>query len=158
MGVGTIGENLWDYEGSDTFLSTDGGLNGRMVHKGTHKYEFGDLGSILVIVDNEEHTDTIRYSLDLGSSWYVFRLSFSSISDDELLGKHIKLASSSARVVSSLFQARARKNSSSWAKFLNMIKRRTSGKLSLSTSISQKPEGGSAAMAISRSGTTQFSV
>ena len=82
-----------------TFLSTDGGLNWRMVHKGAHKYEFGDLGSILVIVDDEDHKDTIRYSLDLGSSWYVFRLSFLPISDDELLGKHIKLVWSSARVV-----------------------------------------------------------
>ena len=91
MGVSSTGENLWSYEESDTFLSTDGGLNWRMVHKGAHKYEFGDLGSILVIVDDEDHTDTIRYSLDLGSSWYVFRLLFLPISDDELLGKHIKL-------------------------------------------------------------------
>jgi hypothetical protein len=69
MGVGSIGENLWNYDDSDTFLSTDGGLSWRMAHKGAHKYEFGDLGSILVIVDDEESTDVIRYSLDLGSTW-----------------------------------------------------------------------------------------
>jgi hypothetical protein len=62
MRVGSFGENLWNYEESGTYLSTDGGLSWRMVHKGSHKYEFGDLGSILVIVDNEELTDVIRYS------------------------------------------------------------------------------------------------
>jgi len=69
MGVGSIGESLWSYGESDTFLSTDGGLNWRMISKGAHKYEFGDLGSILVVVDDEEMTDHVRYSLDLGRTW-----------------------------------------------------------------------------------------
>jgi hypothetical protein len=69
MGVGSIGESLWEYKSSDTFLSTDAGLTWRMVSKDAHVYEFGDLGSILVIVDDEEVTDTIKYSLDSGKSW-----------------------------------------------------------------------------------------
>lgn len=40
-----------------------------MVAKGAHKYEFGDQGSILVVVDDEQVTSKIRYSLDLGKSW-----------------------------------------------------------------------------------------
>lgn len=69
LGVGSIGESLWEYKSSDTFLSTDAGLTWKMVSKGAHKYEFGDLGSILVLVDDEEVTDTIKYSLDLGKTW-----------------------------------------------------------------------------------------
>jgi hypothetical protein len=69
MGVGSIGESLWEYKSSDTFLSTDAGVTWQMVSRGAHKYEFGDLGSILVIVDDEEMTDTIEYSLDLGKTW-----------------------------------------------------------------------------------------
>ena len=69
LGVGSVGESLWEYKSSDTFLSTDAGVTWKMVSKGAHKYEFGDLGSILVIVDDEEITDTIKYSLDLGKTW-----------------------------------------------------------------------------------------
>ena len=69
MGVGSIGESLWEYKSSDTFLSTDAGLTWRMISKDAHKYEFGDLGSILVIVDDEEVTDTVKYSLDSGKTW-----------------------------------------------------------------------------------------
>jgi len=69
MGVGSIGESLWEYGKSDTFLSTDAGVTWKMVSKEAHKYEFGDLGSILLIVDDEEATDTVKYSLDLGKTW-----------------------------------------------------------------------------------------
>lgn len=77
MGVGSVGAVLEQYKESDTFLSTDAGVTWRMVAKGAHKYEFGDLGSILVIIDDEEATDTIKYSLDLGKNW--FALSFPSL-------------------------------------------------------------------------------
>ena len=69
MGVGSIGESLWDYENSDIFLSTDAGLTWKLVAKNAHKYEFGDSGSIFVIVDDEEVTDMVKYSLDLGKTW-----------------------------------------------------------------------------------------
>ena len=69
MGVGSVGESLWEYKESDTFLSTDAGLTWKMISKNAHIYEFGDLGSILLIVDDEETTDVIKYSLDLGKTW-----------------------------------------------------------------------------------------
>ena len=72
MGVGSTGESLSQYTDSDTFLSIDGGLNWRMVSKDAHKYEFGDLGSILVMVNDEEPTTEVRYSLDLGKSWQTY--------------------------------------------------------------------------------------
>lgn len=69
MGVGSIGEYLKPYEDSDTFLSTDGGQTWQMVRRDAHKYEFGDKGSILVVVNDEDTTHVVRYSLDLGKTW-----------------------------------------------------------------------------------------
>lgn len=40
-----------------------------MVQEGAHKYEFGDQGSILVVVDDEQATDHVHYSYDGGNSW-----------------------------------------------------------------------------------------
>ncbi|KAF9035551.1 signal sequence binding protein [Panaeolus papilionaceus] len=72
MGVGSIGDSLEKYKDSDTFLSTDAGVTWRMVAKGAHKYEFGDSGSILIAVDDEDPTDEIKYSLDLGRNWKTY--------------------------------------------------------------------------------------
>lgn len=80
MGVGSIGQYLQPYEDSDTFLSTDAGVSWKMIRMDAHKYEFGDQGSILVVVNDEEGVDTVRYSTDLGKSWYV-PLPFPSLSN-----------------------------------------------------------------------------
>lgn len=72
MGVGSIGEYLKPYDECDTFLSTDAGLTWSMVADGAHKYEFGDQGSILVMVDDEEPTDKMLYSFDYGKKWHKF--------------------------------------------------------------------------------------
>ena len=69
MGVGSVGEYLEDYEDSDLFISTDAGRSWSQVHHGAHKYEFGDQGNVVVIVNDEETTDEIRYSIDGGKSW-----------------------------------------------------------------------------------------
>lgn len=69
MGVGSIGEYLRPYDDCDTFLSTDAGLTWSMVHKDAAKYEFGDQGSIIVIVNDEEATDKVRYSYNDGKTW-----------------------------------------------------------------------------------------
>jgi hypothetical protein len=71
MGVGSVGEALLPYEECDTFMSTDAGVTWNMIRKDAHKYEFGDQGSILVVINDEDKTDTIRYSLDLGKTWWV---------------------------------------------------------------------------------------
>ncbi|EDR01672.1 uncharacterized protein LACBIDRAFT_333092 [Laccaria bicolor S238N-H82] len=57
MGVGSIGESLLPYDESDTCISTDAGVTWQMVRRDAHKYEFGDKGSILVIVNDEDGTD-----------------------------------------------------------------------------------------------------
>jgi len=69
MGVGSIGESLKSYDESDTFLSTDAGLTWSMIRLDAHKYEFGDSGSILVVINDEESTDSVSYSTDFGKTW-----------------------------------------------------------------------------------------
>ncbi|GAA5963481.1 hypothetical protein JCM3765_006251 [Sporobolomyces pararoseus] len=69
MGVGSIGSRLLPYDECDTFLSLDNGLNWKMVQQGANKYEFGDQGSVLVMVEDEEPTDELKYSFDMGKTW-----------------------------------------------------------------------------------------
>ena len=71
MAVGSIGSSLLPYDQCDTFLSTDAGLTWRMIRRDAHLYEFGDSGSILVAVSDEESTDEVWYSTDFGKNWYV---------------------------------------------------------------------------------------
>ena len=79
MGVGSIGSRLLDYDECDTFLSIDNGLSWRMVVDGARKYEFGDQGSVLVMIDDEEPTDDLQYSFDFGVTWSVFRCCCSAL-------------------------------------------------------------------------------
>jgi hypothetical protein len=72
MGVGSIGSYLAPYEESDTFLSTDAGVHWEMIRTDAHKYEFGDQGSVLVVVNDEEGIDHVRFSTDYGKTWCVF--------------------------------------------------------------------------------------
>ncbi|TDL26564.1 signal sequence binding protein [Rickenella mellea] len=77
MGVGSIGDHLLPYEQCDTFLSTDAGVTWKMVRPDAHKYEFGDQGSIMVVVNDEDGVDAVRYSSDLGKTWKSVKLGIS---------------------------------------------------------------------------------
>ncbi|KAG8759479.1 vacuolar protein sorting/targeting protein PEP1 [Serendipita sp. 396] len=69
MGVGSVSDYLFEYEKSDTYLSKDAGRTWKQVRHGAHKYEFGDQGNIIVIMNDEEYQDHLRYSIDLGEHW-----------------------------------------------------------------------------------------
>ncbi|CAG8518000.1 12256_t:CDS:10 [Gigaspora margarita] len=74
MGVGNVGNYLTPYSDGDTFLTRDAGKTWIEVRKGAHLYEFGDQGSILVMVDDEEPTDRFLYSFNEGGSWQEYDL------------------------------------------------------------------------------------
>ncbi|KAF8825213.1 hypothetical protein HHX47_DHR7000487 [Lentinula edodes] len=74
MGVGSIGKTLLPYEDCDTFLSTDAGLTWKMITKDAHKYEFGDSGSVIIAINDEDGVDNILYSLDMGVTWKSYNL------------------------------------------------------------------------------------
>ncbi|KAI6113349.1 hypothetical protein EV401DRAFT_2058736 [Pisolithus croceorrhizus] len=77
IGVGSIGRQLAPYEDCDTFMSTDAGLTWHMIQRNAHIYEFGDSGSIILLVDDEGPTDTVLYTLDFGNSWKSYDLGMS---------------------------------------------------------------------------------
>lgn len=78
IGVGSIGGYLKPYDECDTFISLNAGLTWKFLRAGAKKYEVGDQGSVIVVVDDEESVDFVEYSTDYGSTWYVF-ISFSSL-------------------------------------------------------------------------------
>jgi hypothetical protein len=73
MAVGNVGEKLAPYDESDTFLSRDAGFTWEEVHKDAHLWEFGDSGSILVMVNDEQPTDIILFSTDEGLNWREYK-------------------------------------------------------------------------------------
>ncbi|EJC99110.1 signal sequence binding protein [Fomitiporia mediterranea MF3/22] len=74
LAVGSVGPYLKPYEECDTFLSTDAGITWKMVSREAHKYEFGDQGSIMVLVNDEDGVNEVRYTSDLGRSWTTLTL------------------------------------------------------------------------------------
>ncbi|KAJ6476355.1 Oligoxyloglucan reducing end-specific cellobiohydrolase [Mycena sanguinolenta] len=69
VGVGSAGAALQAYKESDTFLSTDAGKTWAKIADGAFIYEFGDAGSILVMINAEYPVSELQYSMDSGVSW-----------------------------------------------------------------------------------------
>jgi photosystem II stability/assembly factor-like uncharacterized protein len=75
MGLGNVGESLTRREESDTFLSSDGGISWKCLRKGQFLWEYGDQGSILLIVEESKPTKIAHYSLDEGETWKEYPFS-----------------------------------------------------------------------------------
>lgn len=75
MGTGNVGEYLGDLDKSDTFMTADGGITWKPVKKGQYMWEFGDQGSIVVVVLDDKPTKVVHYSLDEGDSWLDYTFS-----------------------------------------------------------------------------------
>jgi hypothetical protein len=84
MGVGNVGEFLGLYEEGDTFLTSDGGITWNEIKKGTYTWEYGDQGSVIVIVRKGEDTDHVFYSLDSGKNWEMHKFSDSAMRIDAI--------------------------------------------------------------------------
>lgn len=69
MGVGNTGDSLKRYTEGDLYVSDDAGLTWTKARPEAHKYEFGDQGSVLLAVYDEEATDEIVYSINHGKDW-----------------------------------------------------------------------------------------
>ena len=74
LGTGNVGEYLGFKKEADTFITTDGGMTWKFIRKGNWMWEFGDQGSIIVLVKEDEPTDRVLYSLNEGKDWaeYTF--------------------------------------------------------------------------------------
>jgi len=69
MGTGAVGPYLQAEGEINTFLSRDAGLTWAEVRKGSHIYEFGDHGGLIVMADDSKFSNSIFYSWDEGSTW-----------------------------------------------------------------------------------------
>jgi hypothetical protein len=69
LGTGNVGEYLSDMKDADTFMTSNAGFTWKSVMKGTYMWEFGDQGSIVVIVKEGSATNIVYYSLDEGDTW-----------------------------------------------------------------------------------------
>ncbi|KAH3671822.1 hypothetical protein OGAPHI_000008 [Ogataea philodendri] len=76
FGVGNVGESLLPFESDQTatFFSADAGATWKEVRQGNYMWEFGDQGSILVLV-KAGLTKVVSYSLDEGGTWQDFQFS-----------------------------------------------------------------------------------
>ena len=84
IGTGNVGEYLGYKKDADTFITRDGGLNWEAVAPGNWMWEYGDQGSIIVIVKEDQPTNNIKYSLNEGESWATYEFS-----DQEMLVQDI---------------------------------------------------------------------
>ncbi|POR36559.1 Vacuolar protein sorting/targeting protein 10 [Tolypocladium paradoxum] len=74
FGVGNVGSSLGDIKEADTFMSTDAGVTWVNVKKGHWTWQYGDQGSIIVLVQRATRaspakTKVVSYSVDEGKTW-----------------------------------------------------------------------------------------
>ncbi|KAL2869409.1 vacuolar protein sorting/targeting protein 10 [Aspergillus lucknowensis] len=83
LGVGNVGGHLTSKDEADTFMTQDGGISWKPVKKGRYMWEYGDSGSVIVIVPEQKSTKVLHYSTDEGESWqdYTFSEEEMEISD-----------------------------------------------------------------------------
>lgn len=79
IGVGNVGEYLGRKQEGDTFITRDGGIEWHAVKKGSYMWEYGDQGSIIVIVEESTPTDMVFYSRDEGLNWQEYKFSGSKM-------------------------------------------------------------------------------
>ncbi|TVY42152.1 Vacuolar protein sorting/targeting protein [Lachnellula occidentalis] len=83
LATGNVGQYLTKDDG-DTFMTSDGGINWMAVKKGKYMWEYGDQGSIVVIVKDGEATDVVHFTLDEGKTWQDFTFSDHEIRIDDI--------------------------------------------------------------------------
>jgi len=80
IATGNVGNYLSNRKDEiNTYLSRDAGLTWFEVMKGSHIYEIGDHGGLIVMASDQEATSTIYYSWDEGLSWEEFTFSEEAI-------------------------------------------------------------------------------
>ena len=76
MATGVVGSQLLFNEGEiNTYFSRDGGHEWAEVAKGSHIYEFGDHGALIVMANDMHETSSVSYSWNEGASWHSFQFS-----------------------------------------------------------------------------------
>jgi len=86
MATGTVGTFLQEAADQiNTYLSRDAGLTWFEVARGSHIYEFGDHGGLIVMAYDEGSTDSVMYSWDQGVSWKTLKISDTPIQVENII-------------------------------------------------------------------------
>lgn len=72
FGWGNVGPYLGKLEESDTYMTTDAGITWKQVRKGRWLWQYGDQGSIVVLVPLEKKAKVASYTMDEGKTWTDF--------------------------------------------------------------------------------------
>ena len=84
VGVGNVGKHLGRLGDGDTFLTRDGGFEWVPVKKGAYMWEYGDQGSVIVIVEKDVPTKVVYYTLDEGRTWDEYQFSTSDMQINDI--------------------------------------------------------------------------
>lgn len=86
LGVGNVGASLSLREDElNTYFSRDGGLTWSEVRKGSHIYEIGDHGALIVMAENMKATDTVFYSWNEGMTWESLKITEKPIEVENII-------------------------------------------------------------------------
>jgi hypothetical protein len=73
IGTGNVGTYLsYRADQVNTYLSRDGGLEWSEIAKGSHIYEIGDHGGVIVLANDQAATNVLKYTWDEGLHWQSF--------------------------------------------------------------------------------------
>lgn len=79
LAVGNVGDNLEPFDKSNTFITRDAGITWSEVKKGSYMWEYGDQGSIIVLVKDRETTNVVSFSTDEGATWTEYKFFESAV-------------------------------------------------------------------------------
>jgi hypothetical protein len=76
----------------NTYLSRDGGLTWREIMKGSHIYELGDHGGLIVMAPNAVQTTEIFYSFNEGETFHSMTISDTPIDVTNIIIEPLSIA------------------------------------------------------------------
>mmetsp|Transcript_21815 Transcript_21815/g.42918 ORF Transcript_21815/g.42918 Transcript_21815/m.42918 type:complete len:970 (+) Transcript_21815:328-3237(+) len=86
MGVGNVGTHLSERSGEEsTYLSSDGGLTWKEIRKGSHIYEIGAHGGLILMARDDVPTKTLLYSWNHGVDWMEIEFTKNPIDVDNII-------------------------------------------------------------------------
>lgn len=86
IGVGNVGKYLtYKADEVNTYLSRDAGLTWYEIKKGSHIYEIGDHGAIIVMAEDQKATDRVYFSWNEGLTWDYIKFSDSLIEIENII-------------------------------------------------------------------------
>lgn len=86
FGLGNVGKTLKSLDDDDTalFFTRDAGNSWKEIRKGQYMWEYGDQGTVLVIVKSDEKTDSVSYSIDEGETWQDYKFNWKKVAVQDL--------------------------------------------------------------------------